>query len=475
MRSAKVDDYWRTVYKKNYDTCLLKINLNKLNHINTEIDFQKGITAFCGLNGVGKSTIISALKDIMGAELTLQDRRRVNSSKLEGSFILNQKEVCCNNGIGGRFLNKIEDEIEIRYVDSLISADVQNYITKQDNFDEWLDQYEEFEVPEKDLKDINYLIGKSYDSCVIREVDGIGEDKLVPFFSVKTDGIEYDTRNMGSGEHFLLYLFWVINSIPENSFLILEEPETLISIFSQKHLSDYMGKVIIDKKIQIILTTHSPFILKNIKDDNIRIVSRLNGTVSIINPCNDLSFSEMLGIDLNYKGTLFVEDAVAFDFLRAILEDKAPWILKQYAIDIANGESKISSILKFPKNKNIHYKFIGIYDGDMRGSVENQQCLNWEYTFLPGNFSFEKIVRDKIKDNSNLEKFCHDLNVDRNNISAVLSTIDGDDLHDWFLNFCKKLSVSRYTLVKSFYDSLMSTDSSIDEFVGELQKVLESD
>lgn len=119
-----------------------------------------------------------------------------------------------------------------------------------------------------------------------------------PFFQVKIDGIEYDTRSMGSGEHFLLYLFWCIKSADKDTLLIIEEPETYISIFSQIHF------------------------LRNIKNENIRIVSRMGNNVSIIMPDNDITVEGILGISPNCLGTLFVEDRVAADFLTVILEDK---------------------------------------------------------------------------------------------------------------------------------------------------------
>ena len=52
-------DYTRTVSYTHL------VELNGLNNLQ-EISFSKGITAICGLNGAGKSTIIAAVKDLLG-------------------------------------------------------------------------------------------------------------------------------------------------------------------------------------------------------------------------------------------------------------------------------------------------------------------------------------------------------------------------------------------------------------------------
>lgn len=70
MRSAKVQDYWRRAYKREYKNSILTLDLKGLNNL-AEIELSKGVVAFCGLNGAGKSTIISAIKDLVGLSLTV--------------------------------------------------------------------------------------------------------------------------------------------------------------------------------------------------------------------------------------------------------------------------------------------------------------------------------------------------------------------------------------------------------------------
>lgn len=475
MRGAKVQDYWRKAYKRNYKNSLLKINLNKLNNL-YEIEFSKGLVAICGLNGAGKSTIISALKDVVGLHLTNQDMRRIGTHQIEGAALLNKHKISCKNIDNERLFDKDLDRNLIKYVDCMLSTMAQDYMIEQTNFEEVLEQYDNYQVTEEELKDINYLVGKSYSYCSIIEIDDIDDEETkLPFFQVKVDDIEYDSRNMGNGEHFLLYLFWCIKSLNRDTILIVEEPETFISIFSQMHFADYIGKMMAENGVNVILTTHSPYILKNIKNENIRVVSRVGKNVSITSPDGDFTVEKALGIKQSYFGTFFVEDKVASNLLTVILEDKAPWLLQQYAIDIVDGESAISERLKFPKSKNIYYNFIGIYDGDMRNTLENTSKFNWKYCFLPGEHAVEEIFREYLRDPNNLDKLCDALGKEKDKVIAFLATIDGRDYHDWFLDFCKHLHLDTHILISVFYSVLMNEDPSIDAFVCELQKVVDED
>ena len=452
----------------------MTLDLKGLNNL-SEIELSEGVVAFCGLNGAGKSTIISAIKDIVGLSLTSQDIRRVNSHKIAGTAAFDGNVVSCTNCEQERFFDKGMDKSSVKYMDCMLSTLVQSFMIEQTNFEELLDQYDEYEVTKDELEDINYLIGKSYSYCSIREIEDVdGSDLPFPFFQVEVDGIKYDTRSMGSGEHFLLYLFWCIKSTDKDTLLIIEEPETYISIFSQTHFADYIGKILAEDGVKVILTTHSPYILRNIKNENIRIVSRVGNNVSIIMPDSDITVEGALGISQNCLGTFFVEDRVAADFLTVILEDKAPWILKQYTIDIVDGESAISERLKFPKSNNIHYSFVGIYDGDMRDSLSNKDELNWGYCFLPGKNAAEENFRECIRIPQKLEKLCAVLGKDQQKVIAFLATIEGLDCHDWFLEFRKHLSVEGRVLVNAFYSTVMNEDPSIEEFVSELQKVIET-
>ena len=464
MRKAKETDYWDKVYKRKYSSNLLSVELNGLNNLQ-EISFSNGITAICGLNGAGKSTIIAAVKDLLGLNLSESDRHKLKSATVNGQVECDNKKIDCSNCNGKRLCDAGYDLDNIKYLDCDENIQIQVFNIGQANFEELLEQNEEYELSPEQIDDICYLTGKRYQSCKIWEFEDIEEIGTVPFFKVSIDEMEYDSRSMGRGEHFLFYLFWYINKCNSGTIVIIEEPETYISICSQIHFSNYLGKQIAEKGIQVIVTTHSPFLL-----EHIRIVSRMGNIAMITKPDDDMMAEDILGIAQSYAGTLFVEDRVAYDYLSIILEDKAPYILKKYTIDIAEGgEKSITCRLEFPSSDKIKYNFIGIYDGDMRERLDTSK-LNWKWLFLPGNKALEELFREYLHVPENIEKFCEVVGKEKQQIITMLATIDGNDYHDWFEELRKFLGIDGKMLVRNFYRIMREMDKEIEEFITELKK-----
>lgn len=467
MRHARANDYWDKVYRKPCRDFFVEVNLNNVNSI-PKIEMPQKILVLCGLNGAGKSTIISAIKDILGLPLTVIDQHRLNNQVVHASYICAGEPLTCSNELGKRLTDHGWDSTQLRYIDCSGSTDAQNYAVNQNNFDEFLEQFEEYELPPEAIEDISYLSGKSYDFCGIRELDDIEDLGTIPYFRVIVDGVEYDSRSMGSGEHFLFFLFWCIDSVKSGTIVIIEEPETYVSIASQLHFSDFLGKQMAKKGISVILTTHSPYILNHIRNENIRVVSRMRNSVFINTPDDDLSAEAILGVDQGKIGTLFVEDRVASDFLTIFLEDRAPHLLKKYSIDIAiGGESAISQRLEFPHSDKIHYSFIGVYDGDMREQI-NSDKLNWKYCFLPGTEPLEEKFRKYLYVGDHLSRFCKHLGKDYGKILAQLAKNDGLDHHDWFEELRKYLSIDGKSLVRLFYSIMKEDTPEFDAFLTEL-------
>lgn len=472
MRDAKAQDYWNTAYKRNYSDNLLEIDFNGLNNL-PAFSFPQGILALCGLNGAGKSTIVSAIKDVVGLPLSDQDKHRIKSQTIRCRATLSGCDLVCSNRDGERLVDLGLDENKAVFIDSTDSVTFQRFIVCQANLDELLEQYEEYKLPESSIEEVNYLVGKKYTACSIRELEDVsGSGSVIPYFSVVVDGEKYDTKGMGYGEHFLLYLFWRINSVDKDTLIIIEEPETFISISSQIHFANYLGEQMAKKGIKVILTTHSPYILASIKNDNVRIVSRMGSAVSIVPPDENLPAENLLGLENNSIGTFFVEDKVAAYFLSTVLEDRSPQLLRTFTIEPVGGEAEITKRLAFPFSEKIKYKFIGIYDGDMRTTLD-PSVLNWKYCFLPGEKAIEEVFREHLHQVQNIQNLCTYLGKDMRKVIAVLAKIDGLDCHDWFIEFRKLLMIDGKALIEAFYQTMIKDSDKVNSFLDELNEVLQ--
>jgi predicted ATPase len=462
MRNAKVADHWRTVQKRKYNTWISSLNMQGLLGFG-EIQFDSGVFAVCGLNGAGKSTVISSIKDALGIQLTIQDIKRVGTHKVNVKLSNNDIEINCSNEAGLRASDTGIDIDLTEFVDYSKSTQAIEYFLSQENFDELIEQNEMQDLSKVDITELSYIVGKAYQKCALVEINDvvIGETDLgtIPFFKVQCDGVEYDSTTMGVGEHFAFYIYWTLKTIPENSILIIEEPETFISIASQENLMNYIASVVAKKGISVIISTHSPFILGNVPAENTCILSRFAGISQVIKPDKTISTFSLLGSRSRKDGVIFVEDFVAKLFLSVLLEDRAPDVLRAYNIEDVGGDGEISKRLCFPSLKENDYRFIGVYDGDIKVEItgrKNDFC--WPYLFLPLTSAPEEEFRKILSAPETIQLFCEMAGIDLGSFVSLMSKLAGEDGHDWFLDMCREIGREHKLVVWIFYRIWLSSN-----------------
>src|SRR5882757_2243286 len=88
IRAARAGDHWRRVFARNYSTRYERLGFQRLFCLGEgTIEFRGGITVIVGSNGVGKSTLVAALGELLEsaiAERFLGERARLPGSSIEG-------------------------------------------------------------------------------------------------------------------------------------------------------------------------------------------------------------------------------------------------------------------------------------------------------------------------------------------------------------------------------------------------------
>lgn len=179
MRTARINDHWRRIKQRNYLTYLKSINLNGCIGIN-EVNVGGGVRCICGLNGVGKSTIIAGVKAILGLPLEEQDRIKIDEGVFDGIFIYNNKEIKCSSMKGNRLVDLVDDIECIKYIDASQSINVLEFFLHQENIDELIEQSESTELEAMRVEEINYLVGRDYEKIQIYEFEEISKFDTIP-------------------------------------------------------------------------------------------------------------------------------------------------------------------------------------------------------------------------------------------------------------------------------------------------------
>lgn len=479
MRSAKVNDYWRSVYsqKGKYSNYLSEVSFKDCNGLNATITFKPGITVLCGLNGAGKSSIIASIKGLLGISDYSMISKNKFTGQISGKIQINKNER--NITFDSTAVNEGLDLDFIKYIDCDQAVECLKF-WDQSNLDELLESEEEHSFTSEQIEDVSFIVGKDYSECVSYEISDEEKPYSVVYFKVKEDKNEYDSLGMGLGEHFLFYIYYVLENIKNDSVFIIEEPESFISVLSQERLIDYFAKIIDKKRISIIISTHSPSILKRINDESIRLITRFNGDV-IVNAdysCENVEkiLCDSLNIAKNKTVTVFVEDYVARVFLEYLLRIELPSDYKKIEVVSVNGESEITNRLQFDDSKYVSHKFIGVYDGDMNNDAkigEIRDKIYWPYLFLPVDECVEKEILDLFRTTDYIKAFCENLDVEYEWMASVLSKRSGEDHHDRILNICKDLDRDFKSFIHSFYPLWKNENQEkIQEFVSTLTSLI---
>ena len=320
MRKAQVENSWAEVYgnQNRYSNYIKKIVLTDTTHQDLSVDLCPGITAICGLNGAGKSSFIASIKELLGVNIPSIISKNKFSTNLSAEVMIDKKSYNVNTENNAVSFG-LKPEL-CKYIDSDLAIVALKY-WEQQNIDELLESISEHQFSADQIGIISDLVGKRYDECISYEIDEeiLGEDSFYSpvFFKVNTSGLNYDSSSMGIGEHFIFYVFYMLETIAKESIIIIEEPESYISVLSQRKLIDYIAKVIKEKRISVIITTHSPHILRRIKPDHIRILFNNSGNIDLRVPSDIEDARRHLGIEYNpieygrSIATVFVEDAIA--------------------------------------------------------------------------------------------------------------------------------------------------------------------
>ena len=116
-------------------------------------------------------------------------------------------------------------------------------------------------LSDESLEGISYVLGRSYVAARFTSTD-IDPKKEVGILT-NTFG-EVSQFHQGAGEDATLDLFKLLQRIPMNSLLIIDEVEASLHPAAQRRLVRYLLKVARIKKLQIILSTHSNNVLDEI-------------------------------------------------------------------------------------------------------------------------------------------------------------------------------------------------------------------
>ena len=478
LRKAKVDDRWRSVFTRVYNTQLMSITVADLLCIqDTQIQIPKGICAIVGGNGVGKSALLAAITELLGnSECSHGVGHKIRLSNSSLTAIANDKGnqkqlVASTDGDGNRQSGEFRFESGLHWIEpSFIVSVTQAQLNSDLGFRDMLEPLSPLEMKDEDCNVLSYVLGKKIAACSIFEIGEYGGMDPFPYFYLTSGGVRYGSEVMGFGELSLLSIYWRLMTVGRDEILVLEEPEAHVSPRSQRALMDIIAKVCNEKSLTVILTTHSPAIISNIPPEHLLLLTKEGNSTRVSVGASKIQVNDLLGLASLKSGLVLVEDRVASQFLISILRERACELLSQIEVVVMDSESKITSALKsLPLVSGGWLTILGVYDGDMRSRVVTKD-FKWGAMFLPGEHSPEIVLMNYLYEvDGGISMLAELLKIPDHVLRAGLDAVEGMDPHDWFSQLPAKIWSDHSTLMSSLVRLwLGSSPNGVEEFVAEL-------
>ncbi|ABZ94611.1 ATP-dependent endonuclease [Leptospira biflexa serovar Patoc strain 'Patoc 1 (Ames)'] len=272
---------------------------------------------------------------------------------------------------------------------------------------------------------------------------------------------EVSQFHQGAGEDATLDLIKVLDTIPNNSLVLIDEVEASLHPKAQRRLIELLIKLTRTKRLQIIVTTHSPYILAEIPAEGRLLVLDSQNRKEII-PGISVNFA-LSQMDENDHPDLYIftEDMEAATIVYEIIKkhDNSSTILRRVLAKPV-GPSNVVEILGTLKVEGrLPYMSLSVLDADKPTS---NGCIK-----LPGNLAPERQIYKDLKSN-NWNELENRFNVGPGILYSILDeAILLPNHHDWNEFVGNKLKKSKshvWEILVNQWVNTCLTQNEIDNF-----------
>lgn len=355
-----------------------------------KINFDYPITAIAGRNGAGKSTMLAMaccayhnqkkgfrLKNRRNSYYTFSDFFVQHTEEIppQGIEILYQfahdnwrKSERFPDGIGlgyqkrwkkkggkwNDYAGRVESNVVFLGIDRIVPHSERSQSKSYSKaFKEFAPKGWESEV----AKTVGYILGKNYTSLRYLE----HSKYTLPI--VECSGSKYSGLNMGAGENALFEIFRIIYSCEDGALLVVDEIELGLHVDAQRKLIEKLKETCIDKKIQVICTTHSKDIFGHIPPDARKYVERVNGMTTVTEGIAPEFAMSKMGANEVKELNVMLEDGVAADMLVFALPANLRQRIRTVSVGSAQALSRqIAAAYARKEDRSI----LAVFDGDQR-------------------------------------------------------------------------------------------------------------
>lgn len=268
------------------------------------------------------------------------------------------------------------------------------------------------------LGDLSNIMGRKYEVAEMSLTD-IDQIRMVPVMS--HSGMRYSGFHSGAGETTISEL--LMNEIPKHSLVLIDEIETSLHPRAQRRLMRHLAEICRLKEIQIIVSTHSPYVLDELPEEaRLYIWEGANGREVIKGVSPSFCMTKM-DLEQHPECDIYVEDSEAKAMLTEILVNHGDTLINRSLISPYGAASVGQSLGLMAAGKKFPRPTCVFLDGD-------QEAANG-CNLLPGGDAPERVVFEALLE---IQWDGVAARVGRQHaavVDACQSAMTADDHHDW--------------------------------------------
>lgn len=442
----------------NFGTALMQMKVCGFRcHSATTVEIKSPITAFCGINGTGKSTLLQLaavayrnsldgsdsyyIKDFLVVG-TLDPTPFKPDARVEYKFwqedrslkqlTISRSSTSANwpgyrrrierpvlfAGVG-LYLPRIETrDLIVRYA-SKLHLDSSEHVA--DHIRAWTCR----------------IMDQTYDDMLRHTVSYSDRKKAV--VSVSRAGRVYSEAHMGCGEGRIQYLVTTLETLPPQSLVLIEEPETSLHPHAQRVFGEYLVDVSTRRGHQILVTTHSDPLLSALPSlSTIYIHNSPNG-VGTIYGLTAREARSLMSKGFDKALNILVEDDVALAILTELIRRINSTLLSMTAIFIGGGAESLKTSIRTIAEAGLPVAVV--LDGDKQPTPKDN-------IFSLPAFATDQTERAPEKELFANTDVCEYLKAQYSlEMPDFLTRLQGIDHHEWCSRLAQHLSVEKGFLV----------------------------
>lgn len=480
---------------------LLSVKIEKFKNIDLielKLPMEAGLYALTGVNGIGKSTIMTVISKVIrkSAFDVFQPQDYSADSKITISYN-NISNVWMRRGHSWRCNVKENISLKGFYEGSIIHG----MRFSDANYDTLLkaEKVKDFFLTKADsfvADNLSYIIHGNNDyyrdlkRIKNRQLAQMQEFKGIPYFIDGKNG-KVNQFCMSTGENMLISLLHMLNVViarnekPDKVRLILiDEIELALHPVAINRLVDFLQKLSKEYNLAIYFSSHSIELIRKILPSHIFHLQKEDGKISVVNPCYPSYATRDIYQHSGYDHLILVEDVLAKYIIESIIDNESLYRSKLINIMPVGGWKNVLRMQDELCRSNIlgvGTKIISILDGDVECDFHRDFTTKGIYTNLIVNFlpiqSLEKYLYDKIILNCDSE-FCKEVGDRFFKVKSLKQIVDtfvkkGDNkaFYNYLIKNLNEQGIEEHIFVTKICEMIYKKEN-MDKIISFLQNIL---